>query len=518
MALHLRPLQPAHYPPGEFPIPNGDRVFCVGRDHTNDLCVDDASVSARHARIEVLGDRGFEVVDCGSINGTFVNGIRVDRSILKAGDFLRFATAEFLVAEGEGGSAAMKSEGAPERAGEPVDQDEAAAGEPESESESESEAGELDPGGVQREEKLHRLVRDLEEATARDQRLQKSLNEARREVIDREGIIAGLRYEIRSRDGQLRQLDEQRTELQRVCDAQAAAELEREAEWEELVARHDREVSSRARAEQFSSELQARLSQLGANLLRDWRDWISEGFLPSESSDDASELFHRLEATAAAIRGQLDLIEPIWHQFGDGVRAELARQTMAHRAELAEVEGEIVRRREELAAIRSDLEQLRKTMDAELRRAQGLSRKGIEVEIPERFEAMLIPKDREQEIYRALIERLEVLDLLLGTYRNSQRLKEILQELSPFRNHLASILEDGGVRPFSLELGTILSPRHRREVQVLSRKGWGTRPYYKTPFQPGEVVKVVRPGYRVGDGDAAVVLRKVEVLIRGGVD
>ncbi len=30
-----------------------------------------------------------------------------------------------------------------------------------------------------------------------------------------------------------------------------------------------------------------------------------------------------------------------------------------------------------------------------------------------------------------------------------------------------------------------------------------------------EVVKVIRPGYRVGDGDGAVILRKVEVLIRG---
>jgi DNA-binding transcriptional ArsR family regulator len=157
-------------------------------------------------------------------------------------------------------------------------------------------------------------------------------------------------------------------------------------------------------------------------------------------------------------------------------------------------------------------------MDAELRRAQGLSRKGIEIEIPERFEAMLIPKDREQEIYRALIERLEELDLLLGNHRNLRRLREIVQELTAFRNHLASLLEDGGVRPFRLELGTILSPRHRREVQVLSRKGWGTRPYSKTPFQPGEVIEVVRPGYLVGDGDAAVVLRKVEVLIRGGVD
>lgn len=512
MALLLRPLQPAHYPPGEFPIQSGDRALSVGRDHASDLCVADASVSTRHARIEAVGEQVFEVVDCGSSNGTFLNGIRVERCTLKAGDFLRFANAEFLVAEGLGGGSAVTIEDPAERPGTAMDQNEAVKVDPG------TEAVELERDREQSEEQLHRLARDLEEATARDQRLQKSLNEARREVLDREGIIAGLRYEIGSREGQLRLLDEQRAELQRICSAQATAELERQAEWGDLLARHEAEVLARTRAEHFSSELQARLSQLGASLLRDWQGWISENSRQEEDPGDTFALFDRLEATAAAIRGQLDLIEPIWHQFGEGVQAELARQTLEHRSELAEVESEIVRRRRDLAAVESDLEQFRKTLDAELRRAQGLSRKGIEIEIPERFEAMLIPKDREQEIYRALIERLEELDLLLGNHRNLRRLREIVQELTAFRNHLASLLEDGGVRPFRLELGTILSPRHRREVQVLSRKGWGTRRYSKTPFQPGEVIEVVRPGYLVGDGDAAVVLRKVEVLIRGGVD
>ena len=50
---------------------------------------------------------------------------------------------------------------------------------------------------------------------------------------------------------------------------------------------------------------------------------------------------------------------------------------------------------------------------------------------------------------------------------------------------------------------------------MLSRKGWGTKQYSEHPFQPGQVTKVIRPGYRVGEGDASVILRKVEVLIRG---
>jgi hypothetical protein len=579
MALTLRPLKPEIYPAGAFPIPTGDRVFRVGRDAANDLRVEHASVSARHARIEVSGDSGIEVVDLGSSNGTFVNGIQIERRRLEPGDLLRFATAEFRVLESNGSAPTRRLNGTPmtqevdgEQEGDdltgPVPPRPAevavlveerlsraqADGEKEAlriafqeEREAlkreiarlieetgrrttengdlrerlgarEAAAGALDQRVKAQEEQIRRQLRDLEEATAREQRLQTSLNEARREVIDREGIIAGLHYEIGTRDAHLRQLDDQRAGLQQICDAYAAAEVEWQARWAALSAQHEAEVSARTAAETFSADLLARLGQLENRLLADWQEWIPGDSLPERGSADAITLFRRLETTAAAIRGQLDLIEPIWLQYGDGVQAELMQRTGERQTELSEVEAEIAQRREDLAAIEADLAQFRETMDAEVRRAQGLSRKGIEVEIPERFEAMVIAKDREQEIYRALIERLEVLDLLLEGYRNSRKLKEVAQELTAFRNRLVAILESGGVRPFELGLGTLLSPKHRREVQVLSRKGWGTRQYSETPFQPGEVIKVVRPGYRVGDGDAAVILRKVEVLIRGGED
>jgi pSer/pThr/pTyr-binding forkhead associated (FHA) protein len=579
MALTLRPLKPEIYPAGAFPIPTGDRVFRVGRDAGSDLLVDHASVSAHHAMIEVLGDSRIEVIDCGSSNGTFVNGIRVERRRLEPGDLLRFATAEFRVQESNGAAPTRKLNGTASAAEEGVEEDRddltgpvpprpdegavaveerlsrsEADGEKEAlriafqeerealkreiarlieesgrrKAESadlrerlgarESEAGSLDQRVKAQEEQIRRQLRDLEEATAREQRLQASLNEARREVIDREGVIAGLHYEIGAKDGQLRQSEDQRAGLQQICDAYAAAEVEWQARWTDLSSRYEAEVSAKTTAEGFSSDLLARLNRLEDRLLADWQAWIPGEALPERGSVEAVVLFQRIETTAAAIRGQLDLIEPIWLQFGDGVQAELARRTDERRVELAEVESEIARRRDDLAAIEADLARFRETMDVEVRRAQGLSRKGIEVEIPERFETMVIAKDREQEIYRALIERLEVLDLLLEGYRNSRKLKEVAQELTAFRNRLVAILESGGVRPFELGLGTFLSPKHRREVQVLSRKGWGTRQYSETPFQPGEVVKVVRPGYRVGDGDVAVILRKVEVLIRGGED
>lgn len=591
MAFSLRPLKTGILAGESFRIPEGARVLRVGRAGDNDLRVEHASVSALHAELAVDGDEGVEVVDCGSSNGTFVNGIRVDRRRLADGDLLRFATVEFRVREvaaapsngGNGGAPhvsppAPPDEEAAEEAeaeipGEPGEAEAEAEAEtapapepvvPLAEAEAEMErlrsgfaeernalarqieglvaelASARDEGGAVRaaldrrdaesalleaertalDEQVRRLRRDLEEAGRREERLQATQSEARREVIEREGVIAGLRYELQGREGRIRQVEEERTRLQRICDeyASVCADLESAvaATREELGLSLQERDEARGRA----SGLLERLEALGARLLADWRAWIPEGgggggFAPGEGEE---AVFVRVAAVADAIRGELDRIEPIWHRYGDGVQAELARRCELLREEQAGLEVESARRREELAGIESDLAQFRELMDLEVRRAQGLSRKGVEVEIPERFEAMTIARDREQEILRALVERLETLDQLLLGYGGSRKLREVHRELADYRERLAAILESGGVRAFGIETGTFLTPRHRREVQVLSRKGWGTKQYAEIPFQPGEVVKMVRPGYRVGEGDGAAVLRKVEVLIRGVED
>ena len=191
MALTLRPIKPDLYPAGAFPIPTGDQVFGVGRDVGNELRVEHASVSARHARIEVLGDSGIEVVDCGSSNGTFVNGFRVERSRLEPGDLLRFASAEFSVQESNGAASPCLAE-VPAVVEEHLSRAQA-DGELEAlglvfEEEREAlnrEIAHLGEQGKAREEQLRRLQRDLEEAAAREQLLAPSLHAARREVIER---------------------------------------------------------------------------------------------------------------------------------------------------------------------------------------------------------------------------------------------------------------------------------------------------------------------------------------------
>ena len=63
----------------------GDAPVDVGRGSAAGLILDADSVSRKHARIERFGG-GHKIVDCGSTNGTYVNGTRVKEQILKDGD------------------------------------------------------------------------------------------------------------------------------------------------------------------------------------------------------------------------------------------------------------------------------------------------------------------------------------------------------------------------------------------------------------------------------------------------
>ncbi len=62
----------------------GDVVLGRGRDCT--LRIDDPGASREHARITVTGDHRHVLEDLGSLNGTYVDGRRIDRAELQSGD------------------------------------------------------------------------------------------------------------------------------------------------------------------------------------------------------------------------------------------------------------------------------------------------------------------------------------------------------------------------------------------------------------------------------------------------
>lgn len=75
-------------------LPGG--VVGIGRDPGNAVVVDDLMVSRRHAELRPAGDR-FEVVDLGSQNGTFVNGVRVTAAPVVFGDVISVGTSSLVL-------------------------------------------------------------------------------------------------------------------------------------------------------------------------------------------------------------------------------------------------------------------------------------------------------------------------------------------------------------------------------------------------------------------------------------
>jgi pSer/pThr/pTyr-binding forkhead associated (FHA) protein len=60
----------------------------VGRHSAADILLDDVTVSRQHVEVERSGDR-YRVKDTGSLNGTYLNGDRIESDWLDDGDVLQ---------------------------------------------------------------------------------------------------------------------------------------------------------------------------------------------------------------------------------------------------------------------------------------------------------------------------------------------------------------------------------------------------------------------------------------------
>jgi hypothetical protein len=77
-------------------VPLGTRPVTIGRSPDNDIPIDNLAVSNYHARVYV--EAGSLVVeDLNSLNGSFLNDIRVERAMLKDGDAILIGKHHILV-------------------------------------------------------------------------------------------------------------------------------------------------------------------------------------------------------------------------------------------------------------------------------------------------------------------------------------------------------------------------------------------------------------------------------------
>src|SRR3974390_1352246 len=77
-------------------VPLGTRPVTIGRAPDNDIPIDNLAVSNYHARVYV--EAGSLVVeDLNSLNGSFLNDIRVERAMLKDGDTILIGKHQIVV-------------------------------------------------------------------------------------------------------------------------------------------------------------------------------------------------------------------------------------------------------------------------------------------------------------------------------------------------------------------------------------------------------------------------------------
>ncbi|MGH3086939.1 MAG: FHA domain-containing protein [Rubrobacteraceae bacterium] len=72
----------------------GSETVVIGRVPQSDIALDDVTVSRKHAEI-LRGERGFRIRDVGSLNGTYVNRVRVDAVDLRNGDEIQIGKYRF---------------------------------------------------------------------------------------------------------------------------------------------------------------------------------------------------------------------------------------------------------------------------------------------------------------------------------------------------------------------------------------------------------------------------------------
>lgn len=63
-----------------------DKQYTIGRNDDNQIPIAQPQVSGRHAVVTVVSDNILVLEDVGSTNGTFVNGVRVKRLLIKPTD------------------------------------------------------------------------------------------------------------------------------------------------------------------------------------------------------------------------------------------------------------------------------------------------------------------------------------------------------------------------------------------------------------------------------------------------
>lgn len=83
---------------GQTTVLQPGQTLAIGRAESSQIVLSqDPLASTSHAKLEILQEGECRLTDLGSMNGTFVNGSRIDTTMLLEGDFLRIGRTEWTV-------------------------------------------------------------------------------------------------------------------------------------------------------------------------------------------------------------------------------------------------------------------------------------------------------------------------------------------------------------------------------------------------------------------------------------
>lgn len=88
-------------PMGTFQVTHAAAALLrIGRADDNDVVIDDLLVSRYHAELRTRPDRSTEIIDLGSLNGTYVNGRWTQRAVVNELDLIGVGHSEFRLVDG----------------------------------------------------------------------------------------------------------------------------------------------------------------------------------------------------------------------------------------------------------------------------------------------------------------------------------------------------------------------------------------------------------------------------------
>ncbi len=180
---------------------------------------------------------------------------------------------------------------------------------------------------------------------------------------------------------------------------------------------------------------------------------------------------------------------------------------------LAETIDSAERRIQSLKKLESQMEQA-----VERKRQSGILSRSDVFSSKEAAAAAASAEFSEEDFYRKLITKLDLIDDLSKRYDNRWRYPKVSDQLSILKSSFLDFLHDHSVREFRLDPGTVLSVEERKRIKLVppdqATNGKKNLPANAAANgNSSRVVETVRPGYIYKNGTSDIVIRKAEVIV-----